>query len=105
MQGVCSIDGQWNGMETDLDCGGLVCPPCPTSNATIGQVKCWKNADCQSGCCYQSQYSQLISGAIIPTGYTTAMTSTQIYNLKDVTFSNTYAGDCEVKAKCATAQT
>jgi hypothetical protein len=38
-------DGTQNDGETGLDCGGLVCSPCPNSEG------CIDNADCQSGYC------------------------------------------------------
>jgi hypothetical protein len=41
-------DGVKNGNETDIDCGGSTCPPCPTGN------HCALPADCQSGVCSPS---------------------------------------------------
>ncbi len=38
-------DGIQNGFETDVDCGGGVCPACLTGE------KCEENTDCQSGTC------------------------------------------------------
>lgn len=42
---ACMVDGTQNGDETDLDCGGSLCPACD-----LGQ-KCGSGADCQSGVC------------------------------------------------------
>lgn len=38
-------DGQKNGSESDLDCGGTACGPCPNGS------NCFGNADCNSGSC------------------------------------------------------
>jgi hypothetical protein len=38
-------DGQLNGTETDVDCGGNACVPCSTAKA------CLANGDCTSGVC------------------------------------------------------
>src|SRR3989338_8680873 len=35
----------WDGLESDVDCGGANCPGC-----TGGKV-CWQNTDCDSGTC------------------------------------------------------
>jgi hypothetical protein len=40
----CS-DGFHNGDETDVDCGGVTCGPCPTNGG------CSQNSDCQSSVC------------------------------------------------------
>ncbi len=42
----CS-DGEQNGDETDVDCGGPDCPACPLAAGCLG------DADCQSGLCQQ----------------------------------------------------
>jgi hypothetical protein len=39
------MDGVKDGDETDVDCGGSICPPC-----AIGQT-CGKGGDCQTGVC------------------------------------------------------
>src|SRR3954471_11890130 len=55
--GVCTIpdcfDGQKNGSETDVDCGGR-CAGCGT-----GQ-KCWVNDDCLSKSCVESVCAPLM---------------------------------------------
>jgi hypothetical protein len=40
-------DGIQNGQETDVDCGGPVCPKCATGK------KCLANSDCVNGVCHQ----------------------------------------------------
>lgn len=44
----CSTDGIMNGGETDVDCGGGVCPPC------INKRFCHENSDCKSRTCLGS---------------------------------------------------
>jgi hypothetical protein len=39
-------DGKHNGAETDTDCGGQGCDPCPD------RLACKKHGDCQSGLCW-----------------------------------------------------
>jgi len=41
---ICA-DGKKNGLETDVDCGGDDCGPCPSGKA------CGNDADCKSGHC------------------------------------------------------
>lgn len=43
------IDGQINGSETDTDCGGDSCDPCPLT------AQCTRASDCQSGLCDAGQ--------------------------------------------------
>jgi hypothetical protein len=43
-QNTCG-DGEQNGGETDIDCGGPDCPRCPDA------FRCLIDADCQSGFC------------------------------------------------------
>jgi len=43
--GVVCNDGETNGDETDVDCGGLTCPTCPDLSG------CNLGTDCQSGVC------------------------------------------------------
>lgn len=38
-------DSEQNGFETDIDCGGELCPPCPLTQ------KCAADRDCESGIC------------------------------------------------------
>lgn len=45
--GVCAVDGVRNGEETDVDCGGGVCPACGDSKG------CRESADCASHICRQ----------------------------------------------------
>jgi len=42
-------DKTQNGYETDMDCGGPVCPPCVNGNS------CLAGTDCQSGNCVSNQ--------------------------------------------------
>lgn len=39
------MDNQKDGLETDVDCGGGICPACPKGKA------CQKPSDCQSNMC------------------------------------------------------
>jgi hypothetical protein len=51
VSGICAtpppscVDGIKNGNETDVDCGGAICGPCPTGK------RCNVGADCTSGAC------------------------------------------------------
>ncbi len=45
---TCQEDGVANGEETDVDCGGFMCPTCG-----LGQT-CLLNGDCESGACVDS---------------------------------------------------
>jgi plastocyanin len=60
--GTCTsadcLDGELDGTETDVDCGGGACPPCP------GGLICEDAADCQSAVCMDMlcQYPTCIDG-------------------------------------------
>lgn len=43
--GPTCVDALWNGMETDVDCGGGACVPCSSGHS------CIVGADCQTGVC------------------------------------------------------
>lgn len=46
--GATCTDGDKNGAETDVDCGGPTCPKCATKRACVG------NGDCSTGVCSKS---------------------------------------------------
>jgi hypothetical protein len=54
LNGVCTVvdnpcnDGILNGQETDVDCGGPICPRCSDGK------RCLSGSDCQSGFCVQN---------------------------------------------------
>ncbi|MBW3002421.1 hypothetical protein KY338_04665 [Candidatus Woesearchaeota archaeon] len=84
-------NGQWDGDESDLDCGGscLGCPP--PGNPTY--LSCWTNSDCQTRNCDMSAAKPL-PALDINTGniYTTV---TQLQSLAGQNWTIPYQGRCK----------
>lgn len=66
-QAPTCVDGIINGAETDLDCGGGVCPAC-----TIGS-ECLKGTDCVSGVCLDALCMPPVVLGTMPTDGQTAV--------------------------------
>jgi len=54
---VSCTDKVKNGLETDVDCGGGICPKC------AGGKKCIKPSDCQSGVCSGGSCKSVVPGS------------------------------------------
>lgn len=90
---ICTIgscgDGQRNGTETGIDCGGGVCPRCP-----LGRT-CTANNDCESNFCNLNNNP--------PTCATTSCADgTQNGNETDVDCGGTCPTQCAVDQRCNT---
>ena len=85
----CS-DGQWNGDESDLDCGGS-CQTCPPPGH-LDYLSCWDNNDCSTGNCDMSAVQPM--PAIDPITQIPYTTYSQLRSLAGQTWIIPWQGRC-----------